>query len=507
MAQITKLPEELLERIFEHLSFPLGVKIYSGFEQRKSCADYLDAIRNVCSTSKLFHRVAWPILYRAVPYLFSNWLTTGHRGPCYLRTLFSRPESAGALQYIEIRLRSLPVHDPATSSRKDEIAKQQQVVDFFSNFESGQGISSEMQRRLESTDEESIVAIILLICSNVTRVDLHHVCRPDKGELLAGMLRIGAMIRRSDEEIPGILGSIRPRILENLRVINLQTSSYGAWNAHFIEVVMGLPALEELSIADCTNMRTYDLAAPFLPPDVLTFPRISKVRLLFCEGLPYRMAGLLKRCPSLSTLEIDFSFTYQRRTPDPDAHYLYLEAEKKYTKIALFGSILSACAPRVQTLTLGNSKEFCLKQCLQGMDSLRTLAVGVSLVWPLAGLEGRLSEVIPRSIASLRLLSWAYISPLDGPGGATHEHQLEQMSQMDAEVRGFLQDESYRHLESVTFDYHSYKRWVWPDSPSREMEYKRRDVYDEDVARCGWAMTENYGERTQTLERQPSFRS
>lgn len=514
MAQPRELPEELLERIFEHLAFPVGARVASATgPENSSCADYLDAIRNVCSASKLFHHIASPILYRALPHLQGSRHIGRLRGPHYLRTLFLRPEYRGVLQYLAIDLwplQSLQKRDLGDiESREVYVAIRQQVLDLFHSFESGNVTFAEIDQRLVAAEDESIMALILLLCPDITRLDLHHDQGEDfKNELLAEMLAIGAAVRHSDARIPGILGSMRPRVFENVRIATLHATNFGDWDDQLITDIMRLPALEELSIEDITGVYWGEIPAPFLQHRESTFLHISKVRLLDCEGFPYLMAELLKRCPSLSSLKITFS-SNQPRMVASDPEYLYHEAKDEYTDYEYFGPVLSESAPRLEALTLANSfgrSLFCLGSCLHGMVSLRTLALDVDLIWPLPGLEMRLAEVIPRSIASLQLLAQNYYNPWRRLEGATHEAQLEHLSQMDGEVRGLLQDGSYQRLVNVTVDYHAYLRWGLPERSPEGIQYRRRDVYDEEVVKCGWTMTEDHENRTQTLERQPSHR-
>jgi hypothetical protein len=78
------------------------------------------------------------------------------------------------------------------------------------------------------------------------------------------------------------------------------------------------------------------------------------------------------------------------------------------------------------------------------------------------------------------------------------------MSQTDADVQDLLRHGSYERLVDVIVDYHAYYRWDLPECRDRQLEiieYKRRDVFDEDVARCGWSMFEDYENGTQTLKR------
>lgn len=270
MASLADLPEELLERIFEHLAFPIGARFafalpvikarvaFATGPGRSSCADYLDTIHNVSSTSKLWHRIAWPILYRALPHFQGPMLVGRHRGAHYFRTLFMRPECRGALQYLTIDLYALESRQKHSSgesgAKRVEDAIRQQVADLFNIFESGNKSFTEVHSRLMSADEASIMALILLLCPNITRPDLYYSKRPDtKHELLAEILAMGAAIRRSDAQSSGTLASIQPRILENLRVAKLFATGRGYWDEQFIRDVMALPALEELTVEDVTQ--------------------------------------------------------------------------------------------------------------------------------------------------------------------------------------------------------------------------------------------------------------
>jgi hypothetical protein len=144
------------------------------------------------------------------------------------------------------------------------------------------------------------------------------------------------------------------------------------------------------------------------------------------------------------------------------------------------------------------------------MQFLHTLNVGVDLIWPVPGLRKRLVEVVPRSVVALRLLAREDYDSWGSVRVATHETQLEYMAQTDADVRDLLQHELCEQLAEVTVDYHAYYRWGSPESLDRRLrriEHKRRDGYDENVARCGWNMIEDYENGTQTLRRQLTFRS
>jgi hypothetical protein len=223
-----------------------------------------------------------------------------------------------------------------------EIAIQQEVVDLYTDWESGRDSSSIMEQRAESSDDESIVALIPLLRLNVARFDVYtDRSRGFKVELLTEMLEIGSAIRETDARTTGILGGIRPQILEQVRAVNLRRISVGDWNASFITNVLKLPALEELSIDGITDM--YQL---FLQSVDLTFPRISTLRLLFCDGLPWAIKELLRKCPSLTTLEITWANNWHGRS-NAEATYLYHDAEIRYTSVQHLGAVLSECAPNL----------------------------------------------------------------------------------------------------------------------------------------------------------------
>jgi hypothetical protein len=272
--------------------------------------------------------------------------------------------------------------------------------------------------------------------------------------------------------------------------------------------VLNLPALEELSIDGIT-----DMYQSFLQSADLSFPLISTLRLLFCDGLPWAIIELLRKCPSLTTLEITWTNNWCGRS-GAEATYLYHDAEGRSTSVQHLGAVLSNCAPNLQVLTLANNAipedgQFCLGSCLRGMKFLHTLNVGVDLIWPVPGLRKRLAEVIPRSVMALRLLAREEYDPWGPVRGDTHETQLEYMAQTDADVRDLLQHQLYERLVDVTIDYHAYYRWGSPESLDRRLrriEYERRDVFDENVARCGWNMVEDYENGTQTLRRQLTSR-
>jgi hypothetical protein len=138
------------------------------------------------------------------------------------------------------------------------------------------------------------------------------------------------------------------------------------------------------------------------------------------------------------------------------------------------------------------------------MQFLHTLNVGVDLIWPVPGLRKRLAEVVPRSVVALRLLTREEHDPWGSVRGATHETQLEYIAQTDADVRDLLQHRSYGRLEDVTVDYHAYYHWGLPECQDRRLRgigYRRRDVFDENVARCGWSMIENHEKGGQALRR------
>jgi hypothetical protein len=80
-----------------------------------------------------------------------------------------------------------------------EIAIQQEVVDLYTDWESGRDSSSIMEQRAESSDDESIVALIPLLRLNVARFDVYtDRSRGFKVELLTEMLEIGSAIRETD---------------------------------------------------------------------------------------------------------------------------------------------------------------------------------------------------------------------------------------------------------------------------------------------------------------------
>jgi hypothetical protein len=226
VATISDLPEELLVRTVEHLAYPTAIDIYTSDDrERASYADDFAEIRSVCAVSKLFHRIAWPILYTALPPALGPYFAGRSRGALYLRTLVSRPEYRGLLRYIAIDLR-LPRQKTRqkqnlgfSDRERIESAMRREVVGLYSDLESGREESLFMiEQRVESSDDESITALILLLCPNITRLDVYtDRSRGFKVELLTEMLEIGAAIRRTDVRKAGVLGSIRPRILEKVR--------------------------------------------------------------------------------------------------------------------------------------------------------------------------------------------------------------------------------------------------------------------------------------------------
>jgi hypothetical protein len=289
MATLSDLPEELLVRVLGHLAYPTAVDISTSDErERASYVDNFAAIRSACAVSKLFHRLAWPILYTALPPALGPCFAGRLRGALYLRTLVSRPEYRGVLQYVAIDLRLPHQKMRQKQSLKPgdreevEVAIRREVVDLYSGWESGRDSLSTTVQRVEALFEESAMGLIPLLCPNISRVDVYtDRGRGFKVQLLTEMLEIGAAVRQTDASIAGVLESIRPRILEKLRAVNLRTISVGDWNAFFVTNVLRLPALEELFIDGVKNMYQ-----PFLQSSDLTFPRISTLRLLFCNGLP-----------------------------------------------------------------------------------------------------------------------------------------------------------------------------------------------------------------------------
>jgi hypothetical protein len=240
-----------------------------------------------------------------------------------------------------------------------------------------------MEQRVEASEDEVRMALILLLCPNITRLGVYtDRSRRFKVELLTEMLETGATIRQTDAKIAGVLGSIRPRIPEKVRAVNLRTTSVGDWNASFVTNVLRLPALHMLS-------------------------------------------------------------------------------------------------------------------------------VGVDLIWPVPRLRKRLAEAIPRSVVALRLIAREEYDPWGSARGDTHETQLGYMAQTDADVRVLLQHGLYERLAEVTVDYHAYCCWSSPESLDkrlRRIEYRQRDVCDENMARCGWSMVEDYENGTHMLERRLTSR-
>jgi hypothetical protein len=523
---LLSLPEELQTLVLEHLASP-GCKWSDSddWPQRDIVPEDVRSLSNVCLVSKSLYRLAWPILYRA----FTNCeplegpSSTDRLEPSlFLRTICLKPEYGLALRSLSIDL-CTPIGAMHASELFDLLQGDATLAALFQwkirsfwygddddNDEDDDSVSmgsngapakndvlTSLLRALNMQLPEAQMAVLLLLCPRIKDLCI----RPGllRGSSVAAKLLkviLEAAISKdyqvndlpqpefdfeqeeSDYIMAQMFGSPWPEqrmqklpTLQHLQQLSLYSSIMpGSGTASFRYLLLALPSLRTLEVLGLAGDDENPL--PDLSLDVRC-AQLKKLNLLECELLASDVLEIVKCCPDLTELALDWSTGWE-----------------SFTGLRL-GEIVDALAihtPNLDVLKLSSAQLICQPQMAQHpytmgpslsqLSKLGWLQLDHYAIYGPQDSDSRtpshyLSELLPKSLQYLEIGPNTFTG---GPGQEIKPVDAWEQWQID-DLNNFLQDESFRRLGR--FD------MVLDESSTR------RHIHQDTMTRHGWQIFED----------------
>ena len=526
---LPSLPEELLAHIFSYLALPSAARLVDIADDRQGHS--IEDIRawknmqltqqtlvNICLSSKTLYRLAWPTLYSA----YSTWLASeGSTSSAYfLRTLCLKPEYGKILRSFSIRDLELDggltmdtlyhYADLLTGDAITMATFQWRARNFWlEGYEGGLIFQDRLVRSLLIGLDDAIMCMVLLMCPNITELDISMPYSYQSPSLVADLFAI--IVSPQTEQPPS--GSVfepassryvasqlfgtswpdaqwqQPAVLEFLSEFTLRSGDNVAWEPLLTHVTL-LPSLKTLKIFNLIEGPSQDWLAAIMRRKS---PQLRILHLAECSIGDTSLCDIVQLFPNLRTLSIDWSAMYHGFIPMRE-----------------IGRAIARYTPRVMHLTLDASSYHMVEDSLdeahrmssmlcdsiKNMAHLERLKVSEQPVWtPLLVQNGRGLETESREVKSCighalpTKLAWLEVVFQRHPSLYWEDHNLwaEYQRWQDRDLRALLLDESFTKLRRV--DIHGFER----------------EVCTRSVRESGWlreAIEIEGGGRTERLSRQ-----
>jgi hypothetical protein len=535
---LLSLPEELQTLVLEHLALP-GCRWSESddWPQRDIVPEHLTSLSNVCLVSKNLHRLAWPLLYRAftnAELLDGPSQTPKLESSLFLRTICLQPEYGLALRSLSIDL-GAPIGAMNASElfellqgdatlaalfqwkvrsfwfgpEEDEDQDDSESDSASSNDTPPEGNTlSELLRFLNMQLPEAQMAVLLLLCPKIKELHI----RPDlprrstvTARVLKSILDAAVDDEYQEAELPLI-----PNDFEQEESDYIMAQMFGSpWPEQRMQKLPTLQHLEKLSIYSSImpgrgvdafksllialpSLRTLELLQfkGEFPHSTRTFPlsacaQLEKLRLLECELDTTDVLQILRYCPNLTELELDWAVGWENLRSTSSAPYSIQDWRVRLGEIA---DALPTCVPNLELLKLSSAQlasqnstsehPYTIGTALTQLSRLEYLKIDHSAIYG-PGDSGRrtpahhLSEFIPKSIGYLELGPNAFsgdpgedIKPVD----AWEDWQIDDLNHL-------LQDKSFAQLNHLHLEL--------------DEDSARRHIHQDTMTKHGWRLFED----------------
>lgn len=522
------LPEELLSHIFGYLALPSATELADAAEGREG--PYItnhelfvedmqldqQSLFNVCLVSKNFYRLAWPTLYRA----HTTWLM-GQRfmyPSSFLRTLCLKPEYGDTLRSFSIRdwdtIQDIDIEvfydDCLNGDAMTMAAFQWRARNFWlKGYEGGQKFQDRLVRSLMIGMPDGLVCMILLMCPNITELDISLPWGGRTSCLIAELCAVitSPQTEQPPSDIPAyqipssryvtsqLLGISwpdtpwrQPGALEFLSEFTLRGGDETQWEPLLTSVTL-LPSLKTLRIYNLVKGPSRDWLAAITRRKA---PQLRTLHLPECCLGDTGLCDIVRLFPHLRTLNIDWSVMYSGLMSMKDIGRAVAQYTPRLMHLTLDASL---CRIREDSFGEDRRMENTLCDSIKNMQHLERLKVNDQAIWsqlPLEngrGFETELRNLEPAIRHALPThVAWLEIVFPRHPELYWEDHNLclEYRRWQDHDLRTLLLDEPFTELKRV--DSHGCKREVYTGSV-RERGWLHREIVTEggaNVERLSW---------------------
>lgn len=533
---LLSLPEELQTLVLEHLALP-GYKWSDSddWPQRDVVPEHLASLSNVCLVSKNLHRLAWPILYRAftnAELLDRSSETPRLEASLFLRTICLKPEYGLALRSLSIDL-CTPIGAMHASELFELLQGDATLAALFqwkvrsfwfgayeeedqhdsdstssNDVSAEENTSSSLLRFLNMQLPEAQMAVLLLLCPKIKELHI----RPDlpRGSTVTARVLKSIMDAARDEEYQEADLSRMPADIEQEESDYIMAQMFGSpWPEQRMQKLPTLQHLEKLSMygsimpgRGVAGFKELLVAIPSLRTlELLQFrgefqdftgntplsacAKLEKLSLLECELNTGDVLEIIRHCPNLTELELDWAIGWDNFTGTEMAQLSRVDWRVRLGEIV---DALATCVPNLELLKMSSAQlrsknpssehPYTIGSALTQLSRLEYLKIDHSAIYGPHDSDSRspgqpLSELLPKGIGFLEIGPNAYsgepgdeIQPVD----AWDEWQIDDLNHL-------LQDKSFGQL------YHLHLEL---DESST-----RRHIHQDTMRRHGWRLFED----------------
>lgn len=532
---LLSLPEELQILVLQHLALP-GYKWSDSddWPQRDIIPEHLASLSNVCLVSKHLHRLAWPILYRAftnAELLDRSSETLRLESSLFLRTVCLKPAYGLALRSLSIDL-CTPIGAMPASELFELLQGDATLAALFqwkarsfcfegleedhddsasassSGMLADEDTSSSLLRALNMQLPEAQMALLLLLCPKIK--ELHIRPGLSRGSTVTAKV-LGSMLEAAvNEEYQEADLSPIPADFEQEESDYVMAQMFGSpWPEQRIQKLPTLQYLEKLSVygsilprRGVASFRDLLVAIPSLrtlellqfegesPVSTGDFPlsacaKLEKLSFLECELDTGDVLAILRHCPNLTELELDWVIGWENFTGTRMAGTSKMDWRVRLGEIV---DALPTCVPNLELLKLSSAQlrsqnpssehPYTIGTALTQLSRLEYLKLDHSAIYGPHDSDSRtpgrpLSELLPKGLCYLEIGCNAFsgeageeIQPVD----AWEDWHIDDLNHL-------LQDESFGQL------YHLHLEL--DDSSAR------RHIHQDTMLRHGWRLFED----------------
>ncbi|KAM0715166.1 hypothetical protein Q7P37_009631 [Cladosporium fusiforme] len=527
----TTLPEELLALIFENFAFPpvgslgdilddvrqfpaaLG-DVWAGEQPeiistyRKSVPDevYEDfqtdilectkTLHSICLTSKNFHRLAWPILYRGFTSralsIGSGEIDVASQPSSLLRTICLKPEYGSALRSLSIEewapIEAMDAMDLFNILQGDativalfqwrakgfwlgdEPESDDDTLSFPGQSENFESLQRSLHRSLNMGLVDGHMTMLLLMCPNIRDLDISppvDFATSNIAQLLRLVLSKDFISKPLPDPIPDfeeeesdyIVAQMfgarwpdqklqKPLVLQQLRTLTIRSPGVTSRDLKFFKQLMSLPSLETLRVDGLRGGFPKAVAAL----DVETkCPQLKTLQLSECQLNALEVAAIVKCCPNLEKVYIVW-LAFQGRDGRND-HW----TPELCIDYGLITTALAENCPNLTVIKLGGSEGRCnvgaepkhpftIGKSLDSLEHLAVLQIDAHSIYGSEhGKHGStLADNVPKNLVALEVSSW---HEDEHPMNSERRPELDAFQDyQDEDLDYFLKDERFHRL-------------------------------------------------------------
>jgi hypothetical protein len=502
---LLELPEELLSHIFSYLALPSATKLADIVEHRKGhhVKDEMltrdmqltqQTLFNICLASKTLYRLSWPTLYSA----YTSWLVpVDSTSPSYfLRTLCLNPRYGETLRAFSIRDRDMDGEEIPMERLYDcqnFLAGDAMTMAAFQwrarslwlqGYEGGKEFQNRLIRSLLIGMADGIMCMILLMCPNITELDISVPWSCGSSYLIADLFAVITCPQTQQPpsesvlELPSsryvtsqLLGTSwpstpwqQPGVLEFLSEFTLRSGVNTAWEP-LLPSVTQLPNLKTLRIYGLIDGPSQDWLAAIMRRKA---HQLRTLHLPECCLGDMGLCEIIQLFPQLRTLNIDWSVMH-----------------RGFISMAKIGHAVARYTPELKHLTL--DANFCraaedsfdedrrmndtIGDSIKNMQYLERLKINDQAIWSPLHVQNRrgltvapcklqpdIRHVLPTQVAWLEIVFPIHLDLAWDSPNLYVEYQRWQ----DRDLRALLFDQSFTELERV--DLHNSELAIYTSS-------------------------------------------